>query len=344
MTSLLRSRLPIVAAPMAGGPSTVELADAVIRAGGFAFLAGGNKTSRGLADEIVRLRASLTGMGTQSFGVNLFVPPVVDMDREEFQAYAERLRPEFERFGLEAPTEPVGGDDEWRRKIELLVGEPVPLVSLTFGLPPRADVEALQRAGSTVLATVTSSEEALSAAELGVDGLIVQGWRAGRHSAVHDPAAWPAELETVELLREVRAAVELPLIAAGGVDGPAAVRELLGFGAEAVAVGTLLLRSDEAGTSELQRARMVDPACPGTVLSRAFTGRPARGLRNGFVDRHAAAAPSGYPEVHYLTRPLRQAALRAGDGDGVHLWAGTGFRHAPSGPAAEIVAWLSEPV
>lgn len=324
---------------MAGGPTTVELAMAAARAGAFAFLAAGNKA----ADEVAGQVEAMSALGAP-FGVNLFVPPRGAVDAEAFRAYAAELQPEADVYGLVLDALPVSGDDEWRAKVDLLVRRPVPVVSLTFGLPDRDDVEALRRTGSVVLATVTSTDEARAAERLGVDGLVVQGIGAGGHSAVHDPRATPDDLPTGELVRRVRRVTALPLVAAGGVDGPAAVRELLAAGAESVAVGTLLLRTEEAGTSPVHRAALAaGPASHGnsTVLTRAFTGRPARTVRNGFVDRHDATAPTGYPEVHYLTRPLRQAAARAGDAERLHLWAGTGHRSAPDGPAADVIAWLS---
>lgn len=131
------------------------------------------------------------------------------------------------------------------------------------------------------------------------------------------------------------------MIAAGGVDGPEAVESLLAAGAVAVAVGTLLLRTDEAGTSPTHRQALADPAFTETVLTRVFTGRPARALRNGFIDRHQASAPTAYPALHHLTRELRQAAGKGSDTDRLHLWAGTGHRHAPTGPAANAVRWLA---
>lgn len=333
---LLRTPSPIVAAPMAGGPSNPALAAAVAGAGGFPFLAGGYKHPDALAAEIAELREH-----TAEFGVNLFVPAPTDFDVARFRAYAATLQPEADVHGLTLDPEPVVDDDHWHAKLELLLAEPVPLVSFTFALPERAEITALRRAGSRVLATVTAVDEALAAQALGVDGLVVQGPAAGGHSATHTPARPLRELSTEELLREVRASVRLPVVAAGGVDGPEAVARLLTAGAEAVAVGTLLLRTDEAGTSPTHRAALDDPAFTGTVLTRAFTGRPARALRNGFVDRHDADAPDAYPAVHHLTRALRQAAGRAGDADRLHLWAGTGYRHAPEGPAAQVIAWLS---
>jgi nitronate monooxygenase len=131
------------------------------------------------------------------------------------------------------------------------------------------------------------------------------------------------------------------VIAAGGLATAAEVSAAIQAGADAVAVGTVLLRADEAGTSAVHRAALADPARAGTVLARAFTGRPARGLRNEFTDRYSAVAPSGYPALHHLTSPLRRAAAAAGDPERVHLWAGTGYRHATAEPAAAILDRLA---
>ncbi|NLA66343.1 MAG: nitronate monooxygenase, partial [Leucobacter sp.] len=306
-------QLPIIVAPMAGGPSTVDLAAAVSLAGGYGFLAAGNKSAGAMAEEIEQLRARV-----HTFGVNLFAPPSQSVNVDEFQVYAQRLQPEAEIHGVVLDPLPKSGDDEWSEKLEYLRANPVEVVSVTFGLPERAEISMLQAAGSFVVATVTSPVEAQNAAELGVDGLVVQGYRAGGHSAVHDPRTWPAELETAELVRAVRQSVHLPVIAAGGIDGPAAVREMLDAGAEGVSVGTMFLRTDEAGTSPTHRAAIGDPEFTSTTLTRAFTGRPARGLHNGFIDRHHSAAPAGYPEVHYLTRELSAAAGAAADTDRLH--------------------------
>lgn len=322
---------------MAGGPTTVALAAAVAAAGGFPFLAGGYKTPEALAAEIEQLRAL-----DVPFGVNLFVPSRHPTDTAAFGAYAAELAPEAEAYGLRLDPVPVVDDDHWAEKLRMLGRDPVPVVSLTFGLPERGDVEALRGAGVSVAATVTSPPEAVEARALGVDGLVVQGSDAGGHSAIFDPTRDPEPVDTAELVRAVAAAVAgLPLIAAGGVDGPEAVRALRDAGAQAVAVGTLLLRTDEAGTSEPHRAAPVDPSFDRTVVTRAFTGRPARALRNGFVDRHGRSAPTAYPAVHHLTRALRQAASKAGDTDRMHLWAGTGHRLARTGPAADVVRGLA---
>lgn len=337
LPTLLGSRLPIVAAPMAGGPTTVALVEAVATAGGFPFVAGGYKTVEALAAEIAAVRTL-----DLPFGVNIFVPAEGLADSAAFADYANELQAEADVYGLHLDTSPTADDDQWTAKLALLTTYPVPVVSLTFGLPDISDISALQRAGSRVLATVTTPEEALQALEKGVDGLIVQGADAGGHSATFDPRRTPEPIGTAELIERVRRVVNLPIIGAGGVDGPEAVRRLLEAGALAVAVGTLLLRTNESGASPTLRDALVDPKFDRTVITTAFTGRPARALSNGFTDRHRDTAPLAYPAVHHLTRALRQAANASGDADRLHLWAGTGYRSAPTGSVADVIHHLAE--
>jgi len=334
---LLESPLPIVAAPMAGGASTVALAAAVTRAGGFAFMPAGYKSVEALAEDLAALR----GLGAP-YGINLFVPGPNDIGDADFRAYAAELGPEADAYGLTLGTGPRQDDDEWSAKLALLLAEPVPVVSFTFGLPDAAVTAAFRRVGTRVLASVTTVDEARAAEAAGVDGLVVQGPAAGGHSATHDPRRRIASIATGALVAQVVAATGLPVSAAGGVDGPAAVRELVAAGAESVAIGTLLLRTDESGASRVHKDALADPTFTETVMTHAFTGRPARALRNGFIDRHDATAPYGYPALHHLTRELRQAAGRAGDADRLHLWAGTGFRNAPIGSAADVVDHLAQ--
>lgn len=333
---LLRTRLPIAAAPMAGGPTTTALALAAAEAGAFPFLAGGYKTPEVLAAEIAELRD-----GGRPFGVNLFVPGSAVVDRQAFGDYARELQPDADRYGLALDPEPVADDDFWEQKLALLLRDPVPVLSLTFALPDPSAIAALQRAGTRVLASVTTPAEAQQADAAGVDGLVVQGPDAGGHSATFDPARRIPAISTADLVRAVRAGTGLPIVAAGGVDGPETVRALLAAGAQSVAVGTLLLRTEEAGTSATHREALADTAFTRTTLTRAFTGRPARALRNSFIDRHEHSAPNAYPAVHHLTRALRQEAGKAGDSQRLHLWAGTGWRSAPQGPVGGVIRWLA---
>jgi nitronate monooxygenase len=249
---------------------------------------------------------------------------------------------EAERYGIDLSGSPiVQDDDRWHDKLDLLVADPVPVVSMTFGVPSGREIGALRRVGTRVVATVTTVDEARAAADAGVDGLVAQGSDAGGHSGTHDAHRRITAMPTAALTRAVIAATGLPVVAAGGVDGPAAVSALLAAGAAAVAVGTLLLRTDESGASRTYKNALGDARFTETVVTRAFTGRPARSLRNSFVDRYDAVAPIGYPAVHHLTRALRLAAAAADDPDNLHLWAGTGYRNARTGPAAAVVTELA---
>ncbi|WP_243149860.1 nitronate monooxygenase family protein [Thermaerobacter sp. PB12/4term] len=334
---LLRS--PIVQAPMAGGVSTPALAAAVSQAGGLGFLAAGYKTAGAMREEIRAMRA-LTGA---PFGVNLFVPQQVDVDLAAVQRFRERLRAEGRHLGVE-PGEPVWDDDDWEAKLEVLLREPVPVVSFTFGCPPPDVIAELKRRGSCVVVTVTTPEEAVTASRAGADALCVQGVEAGGHRASFADHESPGgeDYGLLVLLRLVRQAVSLPLIAAGGIMHGRDIAAVLVAGACAAQMGTAFLRCPESGAHPLHKAALADPRFTATALTRAFTGRRARGLVNRFVREYSAAAPAAYPHVHFLTRPLRQAAARAGDPDGMALWAGQGFRLAREMPAGELVQQLRD--
>lgn len=329
-------RTPLLAAPMAGGPSTPELVIAAARAGCVGFLAGGYLTPQAMSEQIAVVRSA--GV---PFGVNLFVANPLPIEPDELARYAREIEAEADLYDLElADEQPVEDDDGWSEKVELLLADPPPLVSFTFAIPDRTVIRALQDAGSVVVQTVTSAVEARSAAEAGLDALVVQASCAGGHSATFTPRQPLGGEPLGELIAQVRQAVALPLIATGGLGTAQDVASIVRGGADAAMVGTVLLRAVESGASDTHKAAVADPARTGTVLTRAFTGRPARGLRNRFIERHEAQAPYGYPAVHHLTSPLRKAAAAAGDPENVHLWAGAGYAHATVEPVASILERL----
>ncbi|MGD0556372.1 MAG: nitronate monooxygenase [Streptosporangiaceae bacterium] len=338
MLSNLGVSVPVLAAPMAGGPSTPELVIATAKAGGLGFLAGGYKTPAALGEQIAAVREH--GV---PFGVNLFAPNPVPVDPAAFREYAKALQPEAEAYGLDLTTAaPREDDDVWDEKISMLLADPVPLVSFTFGLPSAQVLTGLRRVGTVVAQTVTTAREALLATERGVDLLIVQSTEAGAHSGTLTPHQPPPSVPLKDLIAQVRGVTSVPIVATGGLATPEAIANVIKAGAVAAAVGTVLLRSDEAGTSPIHREALANPPGDGsTVITRAFTGRPARGLRNRFTDQFDGVAPLGYPALHHLTSPLRSAAAKAGDAELVHLWAGTGYRHATDEPAGDILRHLT---
>lgn len=324
----------LVLAPMAGGPSTVELAAAVASAGGFPFLAGAYLSPQRLAEDIDALRARI---GERAFGVNLFAPsPNEDAMVTGALAYAATLQPWAELAGVEL-GEPRWSDDEVDAKVEVVTNAKVPLVSFSFAWPSAQVVEALHSAGAEVWMTINEPDEVAWARELGVDGLIAQGWEAGGHRGGPVDTGQP-QLRTGDLLHAVLARTELPVIAAGGVMDAASLAALVEAGAHAVACGTAFLCADEAGTAPVHRHALTTRR--GTLVTRAFTGRSARALSTMWTDLAGALAPAAYPHVHFLTAPLRTWARANGEADLVSLWAGTGHERCRSYPAAQIVADL----
>lgn len=330
MLALADLRRPIVGAPMAGGVSTPELAAAVSAAGGLGFLAAGYLPVATVVDQVRSARA----LGAEALGVNLFVPEATPPDLDAARAYRRTLLPLAERLGVELP-DPRPDDDGWDAKVAALLDDPVPVVSFTFGLAPADVVARLSDVGTCVLATVVTAEDAARAAATGVDGLVVQGPGAGGHRATTSAQGVPPDQPLPDLLAAVRAATDLPIVATGGLSDAASVARALEL-ADAVQVGTALLDAEEAGTNPTYRAALRDPRFTRTTLTRAFSGRVARGLDNRFIREHLDA-PAVYPAVNQLTGPLRRAAGASGDADGLSLWAGTGWRAVRGGPAAAIV-------
>jgi len=326
-TAVVLDRLehPIVQAPMAGGPSTPALAAAVSGAGGLGFVAAGYLSPDRLREDMAAVPAP--------FGVNLFVPGPESMDEAAVRAYVDSLGP--------GAGEPRFSDDAWEEKLALLVESPAAVVSFTFGCPPASVVSSLQEAGSEVWVTVTSVAEARVARDAGADALVLQGVEAGGHRGTFDdPLDGGEGLSALVLLRLVLSSdVELPLVPSGGIADAPAIAAMLAAGAAAVQLGSAFMLCPEASTNQAQRALMTDERP--TALTRAFSGRLARGIVNRFMREHPDA-PSAYPWIHYATSPMRAEARKREDPDGFNLWAGQAHALAREVPAAELVRELSD--
>jgi nitronate monooxygenase len=216
------------------------------------------------------------------------------------------------------------------------------MVSFTFGCPERAVLDAFAKAGTYTVVTVTSPAEAVAAELAGADAVCVQGVEAGGHQGTHRdfPQADCSGIGLLTLIPQVREAVRLPMVAAGGLMRGGQIAAVLAAGADAAALGTAFLVCPESGASPLHKQAVTDPVFTRTEVTRAFTGRPARGLLNRFVREHGPYAPPGYPQIHHLTSGLRKAAAAAGDPQGMALWAGQGHRLARELSAGALVETL----
>lgn len=326
--------LPVIQAPMAGGPSTPELAAAVSSAGGLGFLAAGYKSASSIRAEIYMTRE----LTDAPFGVNVFVPQPSTIRPDVLQQSALSLAPDAVRLNVSL-GDPRHDDDDWEGKLDVLYELAPAVVSFTFDVPEASVVTMLQERGVSVIVTVTSRAEAKLAIAAGADALCVQGPEAGGHRGTFD-AAGPAQTMPLQRLLEDLSDLEIPLIAAGGIATAADTRAALSRGAVAVQAGTAFLRADEAGTGAVYRAALSSGEFTTTAVTKAFSGRYARGLYNDFMRQHDLEAPFGYPEIHHLTRPLRAAAAAAGDPHGINLWAGTGVNRSVPGSALSILALL----
>ena len=326
--------IPIVLAPLAGGPATIDLAVAVSDAGGLGFLAAGYRPAADLGEQVRAFRAR-TAM---PFGVNVFTPPPSPAEPAVYASYVERLRGEADRAGVQL-GEPRADDDDWPAKLAALAELAVPVVSFVFGCPSPDAIATLRARGSSVWVTVTSPAEARQAEAAGADALVVQGYEAGGHRGSFSDSAEPA-VGLLSLLQLVGTYAKVPLVAAGGVATGRGVAAVLAAGARAAQIGTAFLRCPEAGTSAVHRAALAS-AAP-TALTRAFTGKPARAIVNRFVREHGDAAPSAYPELHHVTAPLRQAGRSHGDPDVVNLWAGQAHELGSDDPAAVVARRLAD--
>ena len=344
-----RCDIPIVLAPLAGGPSTPELAAAVSNAGGLGFLAAGYLSAAELAARC-RRTGELTGW---PFGVNLFVPGPAG-DAGSVRRFATEIEGHVGGVGARL-GEARHDDDDWDAKISYLTGDPggsaapgasaalggsaasaaaPAVVSFTFGIPGADVIAALRACGTEVWVTVTSLDDARRATAAGADLLVVQGYEAGGHRGGTSDAPDEA-VGLIALLQLITAGVATPVVAAGGIATGQAIAAVLCLGARAAALGTAFLDAAEAATAPVQRSALRQDAP--TRLTRAFSGRTARGIENDFLRAHSESAPAAYPEVHYLTSPMRKAAREAGLADYVNLWAGQAYPLTATASAADLV-------
>ncbi|MFI5688523.1 nitronate monooxygenase [Streptomyces sp. NPDC051636] len=330
---------PIVQAPMAGGVSVPQLAAAVSEAGGLGFLAAGYKTADGMYQEIKQLR----GLTARPFGVNLFMPQPEYAESGAVEVYAHQLSGEAAWYETELGDPDSGRDDGYDAKLAVLLDNPVPVVSFHFGVPSRDVLDSLRRAGTFTLVTATTAEEALAVERAGADAVIAQGVEAGGHQGTHRdiPETDGSGIGLLSLIAQVRETVGVPIVAAGGIMRGSQIAAAMAAGASAAQLGTAFLATPESGANALHKQALTNPLFARTELTRAFSGRPARGLVNRFMREHGPYAPAAYPEVHHLTSPLRKAAAKAGDAQGMALWAGQGHRMARDLPAGRLVEVLA---
>lgn len=331
---------PIIQAPMAG-VSTPRMAAEVSNAGALGSIAVGASGPGQALDAIVELRA-LTG---RAFNVNLFTHAPAKSDPDWEQAWLQAMKPLFATFGAEPPERltaiyrSFNEDDEM---LGVLVDQSPPVVSFHFGLPTHDRVAALRSAGCVLIATATNLDEARAAKEAGMDAVVAQGYEAGGHRGVFDPAAADAQLGTMALTRLLVVRSGLPVIAAGGIMDGSGVRAALDLGAVAAQLGTAFISCPESAADASYRAALKSDAGGHTRMTTAISGRPARCLPNRFTQwgEAAPAAAPAYPIAYDAGKALNAAARKTGEFGFGAQWAGQGAPLARELPATALIEAL----
>ena len=337
LCDLLGIEHPVVQAPMAGS-DTPALAAAVANAGGMGSLGCAMMTPAGVRAAWAEARAATNG----ALNLNFFVhrPPVADAERA---ARAQALlAPFYDEHGLGAVPDVVESSQPFGDAMaEVLADLRPPVASFHFGLPEDRFVRALKDAGTVILGTATTPAEARDLAARGVDAVIAQGWEAGGHQGFY-LTAQPAQIGTLALVPQVVDAVDLPVIAAGGIADGRGIAAALALGAAGVQLGTAFLTCAESGAPAPHRAALAAADGSATRMTRAFSGRPARGIVNRYMTAmagHEDALPD-FPLMNTLTGPLRRAGAAAGSPDFLSLWSGQAVGLNRTGTAAALVEAL----
>jgi nitronate monooxygenase len=326
---------PLVLAPMAGGPSTPALCAAVSEAGGLGSHGGAYLPPAKLRDDIRAIRAATS----RPFAINLFADDGAAADEQTLRAAQQAVAPYRAQFALPRSS-PPGPPVTLREAFPVILEERVPVFSFTFGILPREMLDACRKAGIATMGTATTVAEARALEQSGVDFVCAQGAEAGGHRGTFDRDAEPPLIGTLALVPQVVDAVRLPVIAAGGIMDGRGFAAALALGASAVSLGTAFLRCPEAGTSAPYRAALRQARDEATVITRAFSGRAARGLANRFTREMSGAPIAPYPIQNALTREIRAAAAKLGDPGLLSLWAGQAAALAREMPARELVAQI----
>jgi len=330
---------PIIQAPLAGGGDTPALIAAVCEAGGMGFIGGAYLTP----EQITQAAKDVRAKTSRPFGVNLFAPDATAAPAAAAAGALARVAPFFAELGLPAPTPPSAAVSPFPAQFAAALDCGAAAFSFTFGLLPADAVAAIKSRSMFVAGTATTVEEAVALERAGVDAVVTQGAEAGGHRGTFAGEPEGGMIGTMALVPQVADAVKVPVIASGGIMDGRGIAAALALGASAAQLGTAFLTCNEAGVPDAYKAAIVEARPHETRLTRAFSGRLARGIVNRFmteIDRNPADILP-FPLQNTLTRPLRTAASKQGRAEFLSLWAGQGLGLARRQPAAALMARLA---
>lgn len=340
LTRRLSLKHPIIQAPLAGGGDTPRLVAAVCNAGALGFIGAAYLTPPQIVDASRAVRAGTN----RPFGINLFAPVAAPEAWKNPGPALERVAPFFAELGLPAPILPTSGGHSFHEQFAVALESGASVFSFTFGILPRSAIDAIKARGLFLIGTATTVDEAIALEKVGVDAIVTQASEAGGHRGTFAGPFDSGLIGAMALVPQVVDAVSVPVIASGGIMDGRGIAAALVLGADGVQMGTAFLTCDESGIPDAYKEAILAAHEDGTRLTRAFSGRPARGIVNRFmieVDR-APDSILPFPFQNLLTRPLRTAAATAGRAEFLSLWAGQGVRLARRQSAPSLVSRLAK--
>jgi nitronate monooxygenase len=340
LTRCLNFDHPIIQAPLAGGGDTPELVAAVSNAGALGFIGAAYLTP----EQIIATASAVGRLTSRPFGINLFAPLNAKFAWRDPTPTLERLKPYFAELNLPAPSVPQPPGASFDEQLAATLESGASAFSFTFGVLPASAVQAIKARRMFLIGTATTVEEAIALEKSGVDAIVTQGSEAGGHRGSFACDFASGMVGSISLVPQVVDAVRVPVIASGGIMDGRGIVAALALGASAVQMGTAFLTCHEAGVPEAYKQAILTAREDQTRVTRAFSGRPARGIVNRFMtemesDEHDVILP--FPLQNALTRPLRTAAARQGRAEFLSLWAGQGVRLARRQSARELIARLA---
>jgi nitronate monooxygenase len=327
---------PIILAPMGGGPGSPELIAAVANAGALGSLGAGYLTPEEIRQQVTRIRA----LTDRPLNINLFAGGYHAGAIPDAQPMLSILSRVHERLGIALPMLPPLQPNPFAAQLDVVLELKPAVFSFTFGVPSADDIARLHAENIVVIGTATTEEEGTILSKANVDAIVAQGAEAGAHRGTFAHAFEESMVPTLDLVEQIVRTVKTPVIASGGLMDGKGIAAALDRGALAVQLGTAFLACQESGAAGAYKRAVLNAKRDTTVITRAYSGRHARGLKNDFIDMVPESAILPFPIQNSLTRPMRAAAAKKGEAGFLSLWAGTGVTRTRSMPAAELVATL----
>lgn len=331
---------PVIQAPMAGGGDTPDLVAAVSNAGGMGFIGAAYLTPQ----QIIAAAKTVREKTQRPFGINLFAPSPSSVRPKNMERALRRVASFFEELGLPAPSVPEESNIKFQEQLAAVLETEASAFSFTFGILSTDDIAAIKNRGVTVLGTATTVSESIALEQSGVSGIVAQGSDAGGHRGTFQGEFSAAMIGTMALVPQVVDAVKIPVIASGGIMDGRGIVAALALGAAAVQMGTAFLTCHEAGVPDAYKENILSAREDQTRVTRAFSGRPARGIVNRFMREVESETGDDvilpFPLQNVLTRPMRTAAAKQNRAEFLSLWAGQALRLARRESAQELMARL----